>query len=505
MSRSISTRIAWGYGILILLMILTVFCFVVHVAVDKLGGSESAKLAELQNKAGRVLETAALPSNTASQTSSVELGLRHGELMEALERLEEMPGRFFLPESLIKRYSELRSRFLREQTERFRDIGETVGAEKESLQLYIEGDFFFLEELHSYAQEARAFRHRLSTILIVFFSGFIAIGVGLVVFYFFFSLPGITRDYRILVSFSRALGRGAVQSQPVLSDGGSEELAGLFNQLLQLNALKTVIVQVQDQAIEILHSCMETEAVANLIYESETKQADLLEDATSGFSEIVAAIQTVCDQARSNHRAATDSGTDIESSTSSIVKGSDDVRSLEEHSIRVEEITTLIADIADQTDLLALNASIEAARAGEFGRGFSVVALEVQKLADRSAKATQEISELVQSIRDVVKRISVRGNETNLAMGSIRRGIGNIAETTGDVAGKAEAAAAKVDRVNASIDSIMNLSLESLNNTDNVVRAFQSLRESAERLTKFVEGIGMDQGAPLPALRKVSG
>jgi methyl-accepting chemotaxis protein len=250
---------------------------------------------------------------------------------------------------------------------------------------------------------------------------------------------------------------------------------------------------------------MKTEAVANLIYESETKQADLLEDATSGFSEIVAAIQTVCDQARSNHRAATDSGTDIESSTSSIVKGSDDVRSLEEHSIRVEEITTLIADIADQTDLLALNASIEAARAGEFGRGFSVVALEVQKLADRSAKAAQEISELVQSIRDVVKRISVRGNETNLAMGLIRRGIGNIAETTGDVMGKAEAAAAKVDRVNASIDSIMNLSLESLNNTDNVVKAFQSLRESAERLTKLVEGIGMDQGLQLPALRKVSG
>jgi hypothetical protein len=62
-----------------------------------------------------------------------------------------------------------------------------------------------------------------------------------------------------------------------------------------------------------------------------------------------------------------------------------------------------------------------------------------------------------------------------------------------------------VDRVNASIDSIMNLSLESLNNTDNVVKAFQSLRESAERLTKLVEGIGMDQGLQLPALRKVSG
>jgi hypothetical protein len=222
MSRSISTRILWGYGILILLMILTIFCFVVHVTVDKLGGAEYAKLAELQNKAERVLGTAALLSNTASQPGSVEFGLRHGELMEAVQRLEEMPGRFFLPESLIKSYNELRSRFLREQTERFRDIGQIGGGDKESLQLYIEGGFSFLEELYGYGQAARAFRNRLSTILIACFSAFIAIGVGFIVFYFFFSLPGITRDYKILVSFRRSR-RACRAVQPIASAQRSKD------------------------------------------------------------------------------------------------------------------------------------------------------------------------------------------------------------------------------------------------------------------------------------------
>jgi methyl-accepting chemotaxis protein len=139
--------------------------------------------------------------------------------------------------------------------------------------------------------------------------------------------------------------------------------------------------------------------------ERTTAAACATEEMSSTIGDIALNINTASQAAERARNAASQGKNMIDKTVSSIdvvntqiENASDKVRDLAEFSKKIDEIVVMIKDIADQTNLLALNAAIEAARAGEQGRGFAVVADEVRKLAQRTTNATVEINNILSSI-----------------------------------------------------------------------------------------------------------
>ncbi|HPP39987.1 MAG TPA: methyl-accepting chemotaxis protein [Candidatus Kapabacteria bacterium] len=248
------------------------------------------------------------------------------------------------------------------------------------------------------------------------------------------------------------------------------------------DSLNGLIQQVNELVNNTASSAAEISATAESIAtasQEQSSQADevasAVEEMTRTITENALAANKTAEVAKVSGKIATEGGSVVSQTVNkmrdiaNVVKNSaDNIQKLGESSKQIGEIISVIDDIADQTNLLALNAAIEAARAGEQGRGFAVVADEVRKLAERTTEATKQIAIMIKGIQ----------SETEAAVLAMNKG-------TAEVTNGIELA----DKAGQSLQQILNSTQEVIDMINQIAAASEEQSATSEQISKNVTSI----------------
>jgi twitching motility protein PilJ len=283
-----------------------------------------------------------------------------------------------------------------------------------------------------------------------------------------------------------------------------------------IDELRTLVTGVNNAAIQVTQKTAHAQSISAELLGAAERQSKEIEETTAQVLQVSRSISEVSSTAEESARvaqrslAAADKG---RAAVQNSISGMNDIREqiqetskrikrLGESSQEIGEIVELISDITEQTNVLALNAAIQAASAGEAGRGFSVVAEEVQRLAERSGEATKQIGAIVKTIQadtqDAVAAMEksttgvVEGAKLSDAAGQALAEIDhvtkNLAQLIGQISSATQTQANATNKVAQNMQDILEITRQTTRGTQQAAGSIRDLAAVAQELKSSVSG-----------------
>lgn len=329
------------------------------------------------------------------------------------------------------------------------------------------------------------------------------------------------------------LADGDLTTEATVTEDFTGAIADSIN--FAIDQMRGLVRAIRDTALQVASSAQDTQSTAMHLADSSEHQAQEIAGASAAVNEMAVSIDQVSSNAVESASVAERSvaiakkGTEVVQNTihgmdtirEQIQETSKRIKRLGESSQEIGDIVSLINDIADQTNILSLNAAIQASMAGDAGRGFAVVADEVQRLAERSSAATKQIEALVKTTQtDTNEAVSsmehttaevVRGarlaQDAGVALEEIESVSMNLADLIQNISNASRQQSLSAGHISNTMNVIQEITSQTSSGTNATAESIGNLAEMASQLRESVSGFKLpadDHDAAAPAFNQES-